>query len=170
AGYDARVSSEGARGAGGSGGGVLGKERAEASGVGELGPSPEFYDYPEKYVGDGARIVIPAELPTDTAETMRALALRAFHAVDGSGLARVDFFLERGTNRVLVNEINTMPGFTRASQYPRLWEAAGGPSPALVERLARLSPERHAARGRRRLSFSPPGPMSAAPRSSRGGR
>jgi D-alanine-D-alanine ligase len=150
--------------------GVLGNEHAEASVVGELVPSHEFYDYTDKYVEDGARIVIPAELPADTAETMRALALRAFHAVDGSGLARVDFFLERGTNRVLVNEINTMPGFTRVSQYPRLWEASGVPLPALVERLVTLALERHAARGRRRLSFSPSGPVSAEPRSSRGGR
>jgi len=119
---------------------------------------------------DGARIVIPAELPTEIAESMRALALRAFHAVDSSGLARVDFFLERGTNRVLVNEINTMPGFTRASQYPRLWEATGVPLPALVERLVALALERHAARGRRRLSFKPSEPVSEAPRSSRGDR
>jgi len=150
--------------------GVLGNEQAEASVVGELVPSHEFYDYVDKYVEDGARIVIPAELPTEIAESMRALALRAFHAVDGSGLARVDFFLERGTNRVLVNEINTMPGFTRASQYPRLWEATGVPLPALVERLVALALERHAARGRRRLSFKPPEPVSAAPRSSRGDR
>ena len=150
--------------------GVLGNEQAEASVVGELAPSHEFYDYVDKYVEDGARIVIPAELPTEIAESMRALALRAFHAVDGSGLARVDFFLERGTNRVLVNEINTMPGFTRASQYPRLWEATGVPLPALVERLVALALERHAARGRRRLSFKPPEPVSAAPRSSRGDR
>src|SRR5262249_57367468 len=115
--------------------GVLGNEHAEASVVGELVPSHEFYDYIDKYVEDGARIVIPAELPADTAETMRALALRAFHAVDGSGLARVDFFLERGTNRVLVNEINTMPGFTRASQYPRLWDASGGPMLTLAVRV-----------------------------------
>jgi D-alanine-D-alanine ligase len=150
--------------------GVLGNEQAEASVVGELVPSHEFYDYVDKYVEDGARIVIPAELPAEIAETIRALALRAFHAVDGSGLARVDFFLERGTNRVLVNEINTLPGFTRASQYPRLWEASGVPLPALVERLVAAALERHAARGRRRLSFKPPGPVSAVSRSSQGGR
>jgi D-alanine-D-alanine ligase len=150
--------------------GVLGNEQAEASVMGELVPSHEFYDYADKYVEDGARIVIPADLPAEIADTMRALALRAFHAVDGSGLARVDFFLERGTDRVLVNEINTMPGFTSASQYPRLWEASGVPLPALVERLVALALERHAARGRRRLSFNPPGPVSAPPRSSQGGR
>jgi len=150
--------------------GVLGNEHAEASVVGELVPSHEFYDYADKYVEDGARIVIPAELDADTTDAMRALALRAFHAVDGSGLARVDFFLERGTDRVLVNEINTMPGFTQASQYPRLWEASGVPLPALVERLVALALERHAARSRRRLSFQPPEPVSARPRSSQGGR
>jgi len=150
--------------------GVLGNEHAEASVVGELVPSHEFYDYADKYVEDGARIVIPAELDADTTDAMRALALRAFHAVDGSGLARVDFFLERGTDRVLVNEINTMPGFTQASQYPRLWEASGVPLSALVERLVALALERHAARSRRRLSFQPPEPISARPRSSQGGR
>jgi D-alanine-D-alanine ligase len=150
--------------------GVLGNEHAEASVVGELVPSHEFYDYADKYVEDDARIVIPAELDADTADAMRALALRAFHAVDCSGLARVDFFLERGTDRVLVNEINTMPGFTRASQYPRLWEASGVPLSALVERLVALALERHAARSQRCLSFQPPEPVSAVPRSSRGGR
>ncbi len=150
--------------------GVLGNEHAEASVVGELMPSHEFYDYADKYVEDGARIVIPAELDADTADAMRELALRAFHAVDCSGLARVDFFLERGTGRVLVNEINTMPGFTRVSQYPRLWEASGVPLSALVERLVALALERHDTRSRRRLSFQPPQPVSARSRSSQGGR
>src|SRR5262249_21192431 len=135
--------------------GVLGNEHAEASVVGELVPSHEFYDYVDKYVEGAAGLVIPAELPAEIAETIRALALRAFHAVDGSGLARVDFFLERGTNRVLVNEINTMPGFTRVSQYPRLWEASGVPLPALAQRPVPLALERLAARCRPRPAFPP---------------
>jgi D-alanine-D-alanine ligase len=140
--------------------GVLGNDAPEASVVGELVPSHEFYDYADKYVDQGARIVIPAELARETAEEMRRLALRAFGAVDCSGLARVDFFLERGSDRILVNEINTMPGFTSISMYPKLWAASGIPYPQLVDRLIALAVERHAARGRRRLSFTPP---AAAP-------
>lgn len=150
--------------------GVLGNERAEASVVGELIPSHEFYDYVDKYVDDKVRWVIPAELPTEVSEAVRALAVRAFHAVDGSGLARVDFFLERGTGRLLLNEINTMPGFTSASMYPLMWQASGITLPDLVEKLLALAFERHAARAKRRLSFNPPETLSAPPRSSRGGR
>jgi len=152
--------------------GVLGNERAEASVVGELIPSRDFYDYQDKYVDGLARWVIPAELPEAVADTARALAVRAFHAIDCSGLARVDFFLERGTGRLLVNEINTMPGFTAASMYPLLWQASGVSFPDLVDRLVSLALERHAVRAQRRLSFSPPEPVSASSprRSSRGGR
>src|SRR5437879_1973553 len=136
---------------------VLGNDAPQASVVGELVPSREFYDYADKYVEQGAEIVIPARIPPETSDAMRALALRAFRAIDCSGLARVDFFLERG-GRVLVNEINTMPGFTAISMYPKLWEASGLPYPALVDRLIALALERHAARGKRRLSFTPPAP------------
>jgi D-alanine-D-alanine ligase len=136
--------------------GVLGNERAEASVVGELVPSREFYDYADKYVEQGARIVIPAELPAETAAEMRALAIRAFQAIDCSGLARVDFFLDRRSGRVLLNEINTMPGFTSISMFPKLWAATGIEYPALVDRLIQLALERHAARTKRRLSFTPP--------------
>src|SRR6266446_2164536 len=140
---------------------VLGNDAPQASVVGELVPSREFYDYADKYVEQGAEIVIPARIPPETAEAMRALAVRAFRAVDCSGLARVDFFLERG-GRVLVNEINTMPGFTAISMYPKLWEASGLPYPALVDRLIVLALERQAARGKRRLSFTPPAPAAPA--------
>ena len=140
---------------------VLGNDAPQASVVGELVPSREFYDYADKYVEQGAEIVIPARIPPETSDAMRALALRAFRAIDCSGLARVDFFLERG-GRVLVNEINTMPGFTAISMYPKLWEASGLPYPALVDRLIVLALERHAARGKRRLSFTPPAPAAPA--------
>ena len=136
---------------------VLGNDAPEASVVGELVPSHEFYDYTDKYVDQGARISIPAPLPTETADEMRAVALRAFQAVDCSGLARVDFFLDR-TGRILVNEINTMPGFTTISMYPKLWEASGLPYPALLDRLIALAIERHAARGKRRFSFTASAP------------
>ena len=144
---------------------VLGNEEPEASVIGELVPSREFYDYADKYVDQGARVLIPAPLPETTAAAMRALALRVFRAVDCTGLARVDFFLEQGTERVLVNEINTMPGFTAISMYPKLWEASGLPFGALLDRLIALACDRHAARSRRQLSFTPPVPASStAPR------
>jgi D-alanine-D-alanine ligase len=141
---------------------VLGNEVPEASVVGELVPSHEFYDYVDKYVEQGARIIIPASLPAETAETMRDLARRAFRAIDCAGLARVDFFLDRA-GRVLVNEVNTMPGFTAISMYPKLWEASGLPYAALLDRLIALALERHAVRARRRLSFTPPAAVAEAP-------
>src|SRR5437870_1500540 len=145
---------------------VLGNEEPEASVVGELVPSREFYDYADKYVEQGARVLIPAPLPETTAAGMRAMALRAFRAIDCAGLARVDFFLEQGTDRILVNEINTMPGFTAISMYPQLWEASGLPFAALLDRLIALARERHAVRDRRQLSFTPPA-ASPAPRQAR---
>jgi D-alanine-D-alanine ligase len=141
---------------------VLGNDVPQASVIGELVPSHEFYDYADKYVDQGAEIAIPARLTAETAEAMRQLALQAFRAVDGSGLARVDFFLER-SGRILVNEINTMPGFTSISMYPKLWEASGLAYPALLDRLIALALERHAARGQRRLSFTPPAPATPVP-------
>src|SRR5262245_43568985 len=146
---------------------VLGNDRPEASVVGELVPSHEFYDYTDKYVDQGAETIIPAPLPVETADAMRTLAVRCFRVIDCAGLARVDFFLERG-GRVLVNEINTMPGFTAISMYPKLWEASGLPYPALVDRLIALAFERHATRGQRRFSFTPP--SAAVPLVRRAGR
>jgi D-alanine-D-alanine ligase len=136
--------------------GVLGNEAPEASVIGELVPSHEFYDYSDKYVDQGARTTIPAAIPAQTADAMREMALRAFCAIDCSGLARVDFFLENGTGRILVNEINTMPGFTSISMYPKLWEASGVPYATLLDRLIALAFERHAGRASRRLSFDVP--------------
>jgi D-alanine-D-alanine ligase len=146
---------------------ILGNDRPDASVVGELVPSREFYDYADKYVEQGARVVIPAEVPAETAHEMRALAIRAFQAVDCSGLARVDFFLERGSGRVLLNEINTMPGFTSISMFPKLWAATGVDYPTLVDRLIELAIERHAARSKRRLSFAPPEATRNAPKRAR---
>jgi len=132
--------------------GVIGNEAPEASVVGELVPSHEFYDYADKYVEDGAGLLVPAPLPTPIADTVRELALQAFRAIDCAGLARVDFFLDRQSERVLVNEINTMPGFTAASMFPRLWEASGFPLSRLLDRLIALALARHAARKSRRTS------------------
>jgi D-alanine-D-alanine ligase len=122
--------------------GVLGNDEPEASIVGEVVPGHEFYDYEDKYFDDVVRLMIPAELPASTAEEVRAIAVRAFRAVDAAGMARVDFFLERSTGKVLLNEINTIPGFTRMSMYPRLWEASGVPFPRLCDRLIELALER----------------------------
>ena len=121
--------------------GVLGNEDPEASVVGEIVPGHEFYDYEDKYFDDAVRLVIPAELPPGVDERVRELALAAFRTIDARGMARVDFFLERGTERLYLNEINTIPGFTRVSMYPRLWEAAGVSFPELCDRLIELAIE-----------------------------
>jgi D-alanine-D-alanine ligase len=135
---------------------VLGNETPEASVVGELIPSREFYDYADKYVESGARVAIPAPIAAVTGERIRELSLAAFRAIDCAGLARVDFFVERGTDRVLLNEINTMPGFTAASMYPMLWKASGRDWPTVVDTLVALAQDRHRTRTSRRLSFTPP--------------
>ena len=123
---------------------VLGNDEPRASVVGEIVPSREFYDYDAKYVDDASELVIPAPLPPETAERVRALSLAAFRAVDARGLSRVDFFVERGgERRVYVNEVNTMPGFTPISMYPKLWAASGIPYPDLIDRLIRLAIEEH---------------------------
>jgi D-alanine-D-alanine ligase len=140
---------------------VLGNETPEVSGVGEIIPSHEFYDYADKYVDGGATTLIPAPVSPEVAEEARLLAARTFRAVDASGMARVDFFLERGTDRLYVNEINTIPGFTATSMFPKLWEAGGRPLASVVERLIELAIERHRARAGRRLSFTPPSAPSA---------
>ena len=121
---------------------VLGNDEPQASVVGEIVPAHEFYDYDAKYLDEGSRLVIPAALDGGVAEEVRAMALRAFLAVDAAGMARVDFFMERKTGRVLVNELNTIPGFTRISMYPKLWEASGLSYPKLIERLVDLALER----------------------------
>ena len=123
---------------------VLGNDEPRASVVGEIVPSREFYDYDAKYVDDSSELLIPAPLPPETAERVRALSLAAFRAVDARGLSRVDFFVERGgERRVYVNEVNTMPGFTPISMYPKLWAATGIPYPDLIDRLIQLAIEEH---------------------------
>ena len=98
---------------------------------------------------------IPAPLPPPLAGAFRALALQAYTAIDCAGMARVDFFLERGTDQIYVNEINTIPGFTATSVYPKLWEASGLSYPALIDRLIGLALSRHRERGRRTTSLEP---------------
>ncbi len=128
---------------------VLGNDDPRASLPGEVFPHNEFYDYADKYLDGKTRFDIPAVLPAADIRRIRSLAVRAFKACDAAGMARVDFFLEAGTNRALVNEINTIPGFTSISMYPKLWEVSGLPFSRLVERLIELGFERHRAKKRR---------------------
>ena len=121
---------------------VLGNDEPEASVVGEVVPAHEFYDYEAKYLDEGSRLLIPAPIDDAVAQEARSMAMRAFQAVDAAGMARVDFFLERTSGRLLLNELNTIPGFTRISMYPKLWEASGLPYPKLIERLIELAIER----------------------------
>jgi D-alanine-D-alanine ligase len=122
--------------------GVLGDLAPECAPPGEIVPGHEFYDYDDKYFDDKSYSVIPAKLDSETAERARRLALDVFVTIGCSGLARVDLFLEKTTGRLLVNEINTLPGFTAISMYPKLWAAAGIPYPELISRLIDLGVER----------------------------
>jgi D-alanine-D-alanine ligase len=134
--------------------GVLGNDEPIASVVGEIVPGAEFYSYRAKYLDTGSRAVIPADIAPETAREVQRIAIAAFKAIDASGLARVDFFLERGSDRLYLNEINTMPGFTEISIYPKLWEASGVSFAELVTRIAELGLERFAERARNQTSYS----------------
>jgi D-alanine-D-alanine ligase len=131
---------------------ILGNREPQASVVGEVIPAHEFYDYDAKYVSLESRLEIPAQIPEATACKVRDIAIRAFKTINGSGLARVDFFLERGTGKVWLNEINTMPGFTPISMYAKLWAATGTDFQTLVRRLIELGFERHRKRNGLRIS------------------
>jgi D-alanine-D-alanine ligase len=128
--------------------GVLGNDAPEASVVGEVVPGHEFYDYEAKYLDESLKLEIPAPVPDAVRSQVRELSLRAFKALDCEGFARVDFFYEEATGRVLVNEVNTIPGFTPKSMFPLLWAASGLAYPDLVARLVDLAVERHTARRR----------------------
>ncbi len=121
---------------------VLGNDAPEASVVGEVIPGEEFYSYEDKYLTNAARLEIPAKLSDAQSAEIRRLAVAAFQAVECRGPARVDFFLERESGRPLLNEVNTMPGFTSISMYPKLWQATGMPYADLVNRLIELALER----------------------------
>ncbi|MCY9593179.1 D-alanine--D-alanine ligase [Paenibacillus chitinolyticus] len=125
---------------------ILGNEEPLASVPGEIVSSSEFYDYKAKYVDGKSTMVIPAELPEETAAQIRELAIQAFQSIDGSGLSRVDFFLTRTDGQIYINEINTMPGFTPFSMYPLLWKETGKPYAELLDDLIRLALERHTAK------------------------
>jgi D-alanine-D-alanine ligase len=131
---------------------VLGNDDAIASVPGEIVPGKEFYDYTAKYLDEGSQLIIPAKLTKREAKTVQELAVRAFKAVDCSGLARVDFLMDPKTRKIFLNEINTMPGFTSISMYPKLWGASGVGYADLIDRLIQLGLERHADKKRNQYS------------------
>ena len=132
---------------------VLGNDDPEASVAGGIVPSREFYDYQAKYIDDGSTPLIPAPLTDPQSAEVRRLAVEAFKAVDGSGLARVDFLLARGSGVLYLNELNTLPGFTTIGMYSKLWAATGLDFPTLIDRLIQLALERHAEKQRLRTTL-----------------
>jgi D-alanine-D-alanine ligase len=137
---------------------VLGNDHPDASVVGEVVPIKEFYDYEAKYLSEGSDLIVPAKLTKAQTKQVREMAIRAFQACDCAGLARVDFLMEPGSRRgksarIWVNEINTLPGFTSISMYPRLWAASGVTYPQLIDRLIALALERRADKDRNRYSL-----------------
>jgi D-alanine-D-alanine ligase len=122
---------------------VLGNDDPRASVVGEIIPCNEFYDYEAKYLDHGSRVIVPADISKKISEEVRQMAVAGFKSIDCAGMGRVDFFLERETDRIFINEINTIPGFTPISMYPKLWEASGLSYSGLIDRLIDLAIERY---------------------------
>jgi D-alanine-D-alanine ligase len=151
---------------------VLGNDQPVASVPGEVVPVNEFYDYEAKYLKEGSELVIPAKLGKRQSREVQQLAVRAFRAIDCAGMARVDFLLERRSGKLYVNEINTIPGFTPISMYPKLWEASGVSYTQLIDRLVSLALERHAERHNRSFRYDDSARELPAPRTPqrRGGR
>lgn len=156
AGYDRRVVVEQGANARELEVSVLGNDEPVASVVGEIRPRREFYDYVAKYVSDDSELIIPAVLEPELERVVRELAVRAYLAIDCAGLGRVDMLLDRDSNRVYLNEINTMPGFTRISMYPKLWEASGLSYGELLDRLIELALDRHQDKMQSRTDYSVP--------------
>lgn len=135
---------------------VLGNTEPQASIPGEIVPHREFYDYTAKYLEEGTQLLIPAPLTRTQVRTFRQLAVRAFRVLECRGMARVDFFLERRNGKIYINEINTIPGFTSISMYPKLWEASGLPYRKLIDRLIELALEEHHEKARTKYSIELP--------------
>jgi D-alanine-D-alanine ligase len=131
---------------------VLGNESPKASVPCEILPSRDFYDYEDKYLLNQAQTVVPADLTPEQTQEIQRLAIACYQAVECEGMARVDFLLEAATGKFLINEINTIPGFTSISMYPKMWEASGLSYPALIDRLIELAVERHEIRKATRYS------------------
>jgi D-alanine-D-alanine ligase len=141
---------------------VLGNDDVRASIPGEILPHREFYDYTAKYLEEGTRLLIPAPLTRKQVRIFQDYAIRSFRAVEGTGMARCDFFLERRTGKIVINELNTIPGFTAISMYPKMWEASGLPYPKLIDRLIELAFELHREKARTKYSIEiPAGSMGA---------
>ena len=134
---------------------VLGNDNPQASVPGEIIPVNEFYDYEAKYVKEGSELLIPARLSPRQRKRVQELAVRAFKAIDCAGMGRVDFLLDRKSGKIFVLEINTIPGFTPISMYPKLWEASGLPYSMLLDRLVELALERHRDKTRTRYDYTP---------------
>jgi D-alanine-D-alanine ligase len=132
---------------------VLGNDDPVVSAPGEIIPSREFYDYNAKYVDDDSRLLIPAPLSETQVKEAQAMAIAAFKVLECSGMARADLFLEKGTGKFYVNEINTLPGFTAISMYPKMWQASGLPYTQLIDRLITLAMERHAGKNKLRTKY-----------------
>jgi D-alanine-D-alanine ligase len=132
---------------------VLGNDNPQASIPGEIIPSREFYSYESKYIDGTSQLLIPAPIPPETSDKARELALRAYRAIDCAGMARVDFLLDRTTGELFLNEVNTIPGFTKISMYPKLWEASGLSYAALLDRLIELALERKTEKDRLERKF-----------------
>jgi D-alanine-D-alanine ligase len=132
---------------------VLGNDEPQVSVVGEIVSHREFYDYEAKYGEGQSELLVPAPIDAALADELRHMAAVAFGAVEAAGLARVDFFVERQTGKPYVNEINTLPGFTSVSMYPKLWEASGLPYAQLLDRLVQLALARHQDRRRSRTTY-----------------
>jgi len=135
--------------------GVLGNDQPVASVPGEIVPSNEFYDYDAKYVDEKSIAIIPAKLPSAVVKKIKQYALTAFRALDCAGMARVDFLVTKKTNRIFLNEINTIPGFTSISMYPKLWQASGVSYSALLDKLIQLAIERHEAKANLKTTYQP---------------
>jgi D-alanine-D-alanine ligase len=134
---------------------VLGNDNPSASVLGEIIPSNEFYDYDAKYVDGKTTVIIPAKLPKHISKKIQTYALDAFRVLDCAGMARVDFLVNRRTNRFVLNEINTIPGFTSISMYPKLWQASGLSYSALLDTLIQLAVERHTAKKKLKMTYQP---------------
>lgn len=132
---------------------VLGNDVPLASLPGEVIPERDFYDYDAKYADENTRLLVPADLTNEQVRIVQTLAVRAFQAIDCSGMARVDFFIDRRDGKILVNEINTIPGFTAVSMYPKMWQASGLSYPQLIDRLLQLALERHADKMRNKVTY-----------------
>jgi D-alanine-D-alanine ligase len=135
---------------------VLGNSEPAASIPGEIVPHREFYDYAAKYLEEGTQLLIPAKLKPGQVKKIQSFALAAFRALELSGMARVDFFLEKKCGKIFLNEVNTIPGFTSISMYPKMWEASGIPFRELIDKLIALALEQHAEKARTKYQIELP--------------